>query len=97
MAPPARRKARVAPRPASVLDNCDLLIVPDLVRRGILDRLVMPNLAGAARASNVPVLMIGSRAVEQSRGSVSWAFSPASLPEGPEGRIAIHNGERALR
>lgn len=75
----------------------DLLVVPDLVRRGILDRLVIPNLAGAARACDVPVVMIGARAVQQSRGGESWASSPASLPEGPERRIAIHNAERALR
>jgi nucleotide-binding universal stress UspA family protein len=68
--------------------HCDVLVLPEPRRRGVLDRSTRRRLLKIARASNVSVLLAGSSAVRESGGIDVNAFRqlPLSGPAGPAGR-----------
>jgi nucleotide-binding universal stress UspA family protein len=54
---------------ACVSCDCDLLVIPEPGRRGLLDRLLTPSLLRVARVSKVPVLVIGIDLADTACGS----------------------------
>jgi Universal stress protein family len=45
--------------------GCDLLVIPEPGRQGILDRLIAPSILRVARVSRVPVLVVGPSGPDQ--------------------------------
>jgi nucleotide-binding universal stress UspA family protein len=66
--------------------GCDLLVIPEPRRRGILDRLIAPSILRVARVSGVPVLVVGPSALDQPSLSPSPAGRVRTLAE-PRGVV----------
>jgi Universal stress protein family len=59
--------------------RCDVVVLPEPRRWGVLDRLTRRRLLNMSRVSNVPVLLIGSSVVRETRGIDVNPFSPLPL------------------